>query len=57
MHGIPDEYIKVTNAMSKYNTPAAKVGKEVFPSDFMKALIKPLHKIGDKSECGKYQGY
>ena len=26
------------------------------PSEFRKTLIKPLHKKGDESECGRYRG-
>ncbi|XP_065559922.1 uncharacterized protein LOC136026952 [Artemia franciscana] len=30
--------------------------KDEVPNDFRKALIKPLYKKGDKSECRNYQG-
>ena len=44
---------EVRNKLLKVSIMIFQKGKE--PSDFRKTTVKPLHKKGDKSECGNYR--
>ena len=53
-----DKFLKyggseVRNKLLKVSIMIFQKGKE--PSDFRKTIVKPLHKKGDKSECGNYR--
>ena len=45
--GVKNKLLKIMNMIFE---------KGDLPSDFRKPLIKPLHKKGDKNECGNNKG-